>query len=132
FDKLVKRHIKLGRPLNQSSLDKIVSSYSQNLLRQRAKMIAQTQAHTAFEKGRRDAWEQAVRAGEVNAEGLRKKWRSERDQRVRLTHRVLNGNSEPFDQPFVSPSGAQLMYPGDPTAPLSEVANCRCNLSYSS
>lgn len=131
FDRLVKRYIKRERRVNQADIDKIVSAYSQNLLRQRAKMIAQTQVHTAFEKGRRDAWEQAVRAGTVNPDDLRKKWRSERDKRVRLTHRALNGNSEPFDQPFVSPSGATLMYPGDPSAPASEVVNCRCNLLYS-
>jgi hypothetical protein len=29
-------------------------------------------------------------------------------------------------QPFVTPLGIELMYPGDPNAPAGDVVNCRC------
>lgn len=60
-----------------------------------------------------------------------KTWVSMRDTRVRDTHRALDGTSVPMDKPFVSPSGAKLRFPGDPRAPISEVARCRCHLRMS-
>jgi hypothetical protein len=60
-----------------------------------------------------------------------KMWRSQEDSRVRDTHRALDRTSVPMDEPFVSPSGAKLRFPGDPRAPIDEVANCRCFLKLS-
>lgn len=57
-----------------------------------------------------------------------KTWRSRRDNRVRDTHVALNGTSVPIGTVFLSPSGAKLRFPGDPRAPMNEVANCRCRL----
>lgn len=57
-----------------------------------------------------------------------KTWVSHRDDRVRHTHRVLNGRKVLLAEPFVSPSGASLQHPGDPTAPIEEVARCRCGI----
>ncbi len=56
----------------------------------------------------------------------RKQWVSMDDNRVRETHQVLDGQTVEVDEPFVSPSGAQLMFPGDPAAPPDETINCRC------
>lgn len=44
----------------------------------------------------------------------------------RDTHMQMDGQTVPIDQPFVSPSGAVLMYPGDFSAPPEEVINCQC------
>jgi hypothetical protein len=38
----------------------------------------------------------------------------------------MDGQERGLNEPFDSPSGAQLMYPGDPDAPAEEVINCRC------
>jgi len=68
----------------------------------------------------------------ADAAGWAKKtWRSQEDARVRDTHRVLDRTTVPLAAPFVSPSGAKLRFPGDPRAPLAEVANCRCYLRMS-
>lgn len=53
-------------------------------------------------------------------------WMSRRDNRVRMTHRALDGQSVPLGSPFLSPSGAKLRFPHDPRAPIAETANCRC------
>lgn len=67
-------------------------------------------------------------AQEVGA--VYKVWRSRRDNRVRPTHGDLEGNRVPLGNHFVAASGASLMFPGDPSAPLNETAGCRCRLSY--
>jgi len=61
----------------------------------------------------------------------RKTWMSQEDSRVRDTHRALDRTSVPMASPFVSPSGAKLRFPGDPRAPIAEVAQCRCFLRMS-
>lgn len=57
-----------------------------------------------------------------------KTWISMRDGRVRDTHANMDGQTQPLGSPFVSPSGATLMFPCDPTAPIEETAGCRCGL----
>lgn len=57
-----------------------------------------------------------------------KQWKTRLDNRVRDTHRGLEGKKTPLNTAFVSASGAKLRYPGDPKAPMAERANCRCYL----
>lgn len=66
-------------------------------------------------------------------------WRSKRDGKVRTTHQKsskdnpggADGQSRRMGEPFIV--GTSLMrYPGDPSAPLKETANCRCRLVYRS
>lgn len=59
-----------------------------------------------------------------------KTWRTRRDTRVRPSHYALEGAQAALDEPFVSGAGVQIWHPGDPMAPLSETAGCRCRLSY--
>lgn len=66
-----------------------------------------------------------------------KTWNSRQDRKVRPTHNVLDSHAwpehtVPIAQPFTSPAGALLMFPGDPNAPLDETARCRCWLTFSS
>ena len=59
----------------------------------------------------------------------RKEWLSLHDDRVRDTHRLADGQVVPLGQPFFV--GQTLMqHPGDPTAPASETANCRCSCAF--
>lgn len=57
-----------------------------------------------------------------------KTWMTQHDNRVRETHQKMDGQAQPLGSPFVSPSGATLMFPCDPTAPIEERAGCRCTL----
>lgn len=66
----------------------------------------------------------------TEAGAVYKVWRSRRDNRVRPTHGDLEGNRVPLSNHFITASGASLMYPHDPAAPLHETAGCRCRLSY--
>lgn len=65
-----------------------------------------------------------------------KTWISAQDNRTRRNpklkpqgadHVRLNGQTVDFVQTFIDPSnGAQMLHPHDPTAPASEIINCRC------
>lgn len=61
---------------------------------------------------------------------LRKLWISRGDSRVRPLHRLLHGKTEKIGEPFWRElsTGRVLRYPGDPLAPIGQVANCRCHL----
>jgi hypothetical protein len=56
----------------------------------------------------------------------RKVWRTRRDNRVRDAHVSMEGQVQGLLEPFIAPGGAKLRYPGDPTAPIELVINCRC------
>lgn len=60
----------------------------------------------------------------------RKKWISERDSRVRLTHRIADSQIKLLEEPFVV-GGSLMMFPQDTSlgAPAEEIANCRCTMS---
>lgn len=63
---------------------------------------------------------------ELRSRGIRTKtWVSKRDEKVRTTHRIADGQTVPVDQPF-RVGATDLQYPGERGKPLQETANCRC------
>lgn len=60
-----------------------------------------------------------------------KTWHTERDKRVRPTHREAQGQTVAIWEPFIV-GGSELMFPGDATlgAPDEEICSCRCHASY--
>jgi uncharacterized protein with gpF-like domain len=79
-----------------------------------------------------EAFRQAVEAGEVSREQITKVWNATGDNRTRDSHADMDGQEVPLDQPFVTPSGAQLMYPTDSSlgALAEETIQCRCYLEH--
>ena len=61
---------------------------------------------------------------------MTKVWIAAKDDRTRHDHKIENGQSVDFEEPFVMADGSLLMYPGDTTAKASQVINCRCTLGY--
>jgi len=59
--------------------------------------------------------------------GARKRWLTEKDERVRRTHNLVDGDTLPVNVPFLV-GGYPMMHPGDPLGPPDEVLNCRCDL----
>jgi HK97 family phage portal protein len=84
--------------------------------------ISRTETAAAFNSGRFEAMQQA---------GVqRHEWLTAGDERVRESHMALDGCVAVVGtNDWEGPSGVvptQLHYPLDPTAPASEVCNCRC------
>jgi len=71
----------------------------------------------------------------LNAGAEEHTWLSARDARVRsgqrggANHRAMDGQTVRLGQPFLTPRGYRLMFPGDRSqgAPADEVVNCRCS-----
>ena len=62
-----------------------------------------------------------------------KTWITRRDANVRDSHQSIDGQKRGIDEPFIAPSGALLLTPGDTSlgAAAAEVVNCRCFVDYS-
>lgn len=58
---------------------------------------------------------------------VKKRWIATLDDRTRDTHRDLDGQTVPVDEPF-EVDGMEIMYPGDPSAEPELVYNCRCTM----
>jgi hypothetical protein len=59
-------------------------------------------------------------------------WISRRDDRVRPTHRIADGQERPIGQPY-QVGAFRLRFPGDPSVlpeGIGEVAGCRCGLLF--
>lgn len=93
---------------------------------QRAEAVATAQVTSISGFGTTEAARQRVEASAGDDEPLEavKTWRTT-SPRPRPTHAALNGKSVPLDQPF--PNGAD--WPGDPSLPDEERANCSCNVT---
>ena len=58
-------------------------------------------------------------------------WRTEKDDKVRKTHRVLEGKKLPIEE-FFEVGNERLLYPRDEVncGDLGECSNCRCHLDF--
>lgn len=89
----------------------------------REELIARTEASRA--------WNASVLGAAEALEGpdrpLVKQWRTRGDERVRADHARVDGQLRLLDESFTV-GGVSMVAPGDPTAPASQVCNCRCVL----
>lgn len=113
-------------PLTGEQIDRMVTSYTNRALRYRAENIARTEAQTAMHQSQQESLRQAVDSGVVSQSAVTLIWRTAHDARVRDSHIVMDGQTQPQGQPFISGNGNALQYPGDPSAPPEDVINCRC------
>lgn len=86
--------------------------------------------HTAAQNaGRQSGYNRAAQQGII----FEKTWLAANNERTRLSHSLMNGQTVAHDEKFVSPmTGVKLMFPGDWNAEGgdvgSEIYNCRCTL----
>ncbi|MBI6621198.1 hypothetical protein YA0783_23145 [Pseudomonas corrugata] len=131
FDGIVNRAIAAGKPVAQADVDKIAGRYAERLMKTYAEMLSKAEALEAFGAGRDQVYEQLIAHG-LDRDWVTKTWRDRGDKKVRHTHSVMGGQEVQKDQPFQSPNGALLRYPGDSSlgAGWSERAGCRCTAIY--
>lgn len=129
FDRTVQKAIRDETPVPAETVTKALTAYQRRLLQLRGEMIGRTEAMTALHAAQHEALKQAVASGQIQAAQVRRTWRSAGDLRVRHTHAALDGDTVGLEERFRSPSGARLLFPGDPTAPAAEIIGCRCAVS---
>ena len=89
----------------------------------RAMLVAENEANSAINYFE---YKEAVAGGKK-----RKQWITQRDDRVRDTHKEVNGETIPIDNAFIV--GDSLMaFPKDTSygASINEIAGCRCTIKY--
>ena len=131
FDRSIAKAIREETPLPADIQRKAIVAYERRLLQLRGETIGRTEALTSLHAGQQEAYIQAVEAGRVSEGHIRRTWRSAGDLRVRHSHIGLNGDTVGLKEPFTSPTGARLMYPGDTSlgAGPAETIQCRCTVS---
>jgi uncharacterized protein with gpF-like domain len=104
--------------VNERETGRRIRARAPDLSRSSAERIARTETHTASERGSYDA---------AKASGLDmvKEWASAEDQRTRESHAQADGQIKEMDQPF-EVGGEAMQFPGDPSAHIREIVNCRC------
>lgn len=132
YDAAVRRAIEAGRPLSQADIDKIAGRYADRLLALRGETIARVESLTALNAGREESFRQHIAAGGLAPENVVCTWSATGDRRTRHTHLEMSGQRRTFGEPFRSPSGALMLFPGDTSlgAPPDETINCRCTKQY--
>ena len=127
------RFIIPGSKLTIEQANTISRAYSARLLQSYAKQLAQTYAQAAYEAGRRQGLQQQIDNGVLSEDQITKDWQTDKDERVRHSHRQMQGQKQPFNQPFISGLGALMMYPGDASLGASDEDRygCRCRARYS-
>jgi SPP1 gp7 family putative phage head morphogenesis protein len=88
---------------------------------ERAHLIARTEMNMAENTGIVEGYKA------TGVDGL--KWLAYRDGRSRSLHKEMHGKITPIGVPFVLGDGTRMMHPGDPSAPIKHLANCRCTVS---
>lgn len=128
FDGIVRKAIESGTPLSPETVDKLVGRYRDKALKYRGDMIARTEALQSLNASEYEAIKQAVAAGITREQDVVREWDSAGDDRVRWSHRKMDGQRVGLDEPFTTPSGAKMRFPGDTSlgAPGKEIIMCRC------
>lgn len=132
LDGIVQRAIAEGRAVSAGDVDRIVGRYADRLLQLRGENIARTEAIAAFNEAREEAFRQAVGSGALQQDNVRKVWSATMDGRTRESHAAMDGVEVGLEEAFTSPTGAQLLHPGDTSlgAGAEDVINCRCMTTY--
>lgn len=110
-------------------IDRVFAEHGGNNWLGRAAVIAQTETAAAINAGRMQAARQWAKTWGLKQTDIVKTWLTQKDDKVRDTHRAAHGQKRPLSQPFAVGS-SKLMQPGDPTGPADECVNCRCTLRF--
>lgn len=126
FDGTVTRAIERSEPLSRQQVDRMVERYRERWVKYRAEVIARTEAIGAVQGGTQEMYRQAFENGTLDQQELERTWDTREDGRQRDAHDAMDGQVRGVDEAFVSGNGNLLMYPGDRSAPASEIIQCRC------
>ena len=133
-DPAVRKSFREKTPLEPEKLERVVSRFSDRLLKNKADLLARTEMMAALNRSEYLSTNEALAKSDLPEGAVTRVWDSCGDDRVRPSHTALEGQRVVgFDECFVSPvTGARMLYPGDRSqgAPESEIAGCRCRVRY--
>lgn len=115
------------RALSPTAQRRYLESYRNAMLLRRGRTIAETELTLAANLAEEEAVLQL--AQQFPGEAVYKRWRTRRDDRVRPTHRELEGVTIPVSENF-DVGGYPARTPGSWDLPVHERVRCRCRLAY--
>lgn len=127
-DAQIRRAVRENQPLPPDKIEWLVQRKIAMAIRKRSEVIGRTEAMRAVNQGNEEMYRQAIAAGLIDADKLRRTWVTRLDGRERETHHLLNGQVRRWGEVWITRNG-QLRFPGDPEAPAEEVIQCRCVLA---
>lgn len=130
FDKTVLKAIAEGKPLPIETVNRIVGRYSDNLLKLRADTLALSETMSALAASRDLAFRQQIEAGRLSADVVTKKWKHTPQEKPRLQHVAMAGQTVRFDETFRAPDGTLIDYPHAAGVPLRHKIGCKCMAEY--
>lgn len=136
FDATVRKALDNGEQLPAATIDRLVTAYKSRALKYRAEAVARTETIQSINRGEFRAHMQAVEEGALERSAIKRMWDAVGDRKTRHTHAALDEitRKKPIglDEPFISPSGARMMFPGDSSlgAGPEEIVHCRCRVKY--
>lgn len=128
FDAMVHRALRDGTPVDPARVGAAIGRYEDRLLQLRGETIGRTESMAALHAAQNEGFDQAIDNGEVQRQHVKDIWRSAGDSRVRHSHMEMDGQIVMHGEPFVTPDGYRMRFPGDTSlgAPPSEIIGCRC------
>lgn len=126
FDRTINRAIREDKRIAQARINKMVKRYRERYINYRAGVIAQTEALSAVHQGKEEMFNHAIAQGHLTPGSLEGTWITKQDALRRHHHATMQGQKQQHGQFFISGKGNLLLHPGDPSAPVEEIANCRC------
>jgi len=130
FDKAVRAAIEAGKPVPAERVGKMVTAYEARALKLRGETLARTETAAALGASSEEAMRQNIAKGYIPAALVEQDWHTNMDGRERDSHAAMNGQTVGWGESFTSGAGNKLRYPGDPQAPVHEIADCRCTRTF--
>jgi hypothetical protein len=125
FDAMLTKAKQEDKALSKAQISKLLSRYSDRLLKLRGDTIGRTEALTALSTAEYTAMEQLVATGKISANQITGLWDASRDIKTRIDHMIANGQLIKFGERF-KVGGKLMKHPGDPNGGADQVVNCRC------
>lgn len=137
FDPTLDRHIKNGTRPNSKTVEKMVSRYSQKLLKLRGDTIARTETGASVLGARYNAYKQWQQKTGVSDQFIVKTWnhtgggKKSRDTHLSFDGHKVRGLDTAFLVPSQKSSTVLMLYPLDTSlgAKAGDVINCTCDVS---
>lgn len=124
FDGQLKKALETRKPLTPAQIDKMVAAYARKYRAYRSRVISRTETLRTTNAGIHESFRQAIEAGLLSEDLVRRRWVVARDERLcKVCAPIPKMNPKRgvrFAQPFSTPVGPVFMAPIHP--------QCRCSI----
>lgn len=132
LDRVVMKAIREGRALSPEEAERVTRLYANKALKYRGDTISILETHSALARSKRDAFQQQIDDGKLDADLVTKRWRRTVSREPRIEHLAMASQPAiPFGEKFTLPDGIQCDGPHDPSLPARHVVGCKCSLDIS-